>query len=146
METKKEVFLRYKKEYFKARKQKGRRKELTAIINTIHNLTSLTRKSIIRTFKRLQTKESAHSERRGRRVYYTPDVTAALKDIWEAGSEVCGELLHPMVPEYVSIFIRDKVWTHSDEASGKLLAMSMGTMKDRIGEFEKIDYYSYLAI
>ena len=83
-------------------------------------------------------KDPAHEEGRGRHVYYTPDTTAALKDIWEAGSEVCGEFLHPVVSEYVSILERDKLWTHSDEATGKLLAMSMGTMKDRIKGFQKI--------
>jgi hypothetical protein len=83
-------------------------------------------------------KDPAYVEGRGRHVYYTPDTTAALKEIWEAGSEVCGELLHPMVSEYVAILQRDKLWTHSDEATGKLVSMSMATMKDRIGDFMKI--------
>lgn len=138
METKKEVFDRYKKEYFKARKQKGRRKELTTIIDTIQSVSNLSRKSIIRSFKRLQMKDPADLEGRGRHVYYTSDTTAALKDIWEAGSEVCGELIHPMVSEYVSLLQRDGLWKHSDEATGKLLSMSVGTMKNRIGNFMKI--------
>lgn len=138
METKQEVFDRYKKEYFKARKQSGKRKELTTIIDTIQNVTTMGRKSIIRAFHRLQMKDPAHEEGRGRNVYYTPDTTAALKDVWEAGSEVCGELLHPMVSEYVSILQRDQIWKHGDEATGKLIAMSMGTMKDRINNFQRI--------
>ena len=138
METKREIFARYKDTYFKARTQRGRRKELTMIIDTVVSVTGLSRKSIIRAFKRLQMKDPALSEGRGRHVYYTPDTTAALKDVWEVGSEVCGELLHPMVAEYVSILIRDKQWKHSDEATGKLLSMSMGTMKDRIAGFLKI--------
>lgn len=138
METKKEVFARYKKEYFKARKQKGKRKELTTIIDTIQSVTQMGRKSIIRAFHRLQMRDRGGVEGRGRHVYYTPDTTAALKDIWQAGAEVCGELLHPMVSEYVSILQRDGLWNHSDEATGKVRAMSEGTMKDRINNFEKI--------
>lgn len=138
METKQAIFTRYKKEYFKACRKNGKRKEQSRIIDTIQSVTKLGRKSIIRRFHRLQMKDPAHEEGRGRHVYYTPDTTAALKDIWEAGSEVCGELLHPMVSEYVSILQRDKLWTHSDEATGKLLSMSMGTMKDRIKDFQKI--------
>lgn len=138
METKQAVFERYREEYFKARKQPGKRKTLTSIIDTIISVTGLSRKAVIRTFHRLQMRDPAHSEGRGRHVYYTPDTTAALKDIWEVGSEVCGELLHPMVAEYVSILDRDNMWKHDDIATGKLLAMSMGTMKNRIESFIKI--------
>ena len=70
-------------------------------------------------------------------MYYTPDVTAALKDIWEDDDEVCGELLHPMIKEYVEILKRDRMWSHSDEATGKLLAMSEATVKRRVGKFLK---------
>jgi hypothetical protein len=138
METKHEVFARYQKEYLLVRRQKGKRKELGALISTIQSVTGMGRKSVLRGLRRRQLRDPAVEERRGRRVYYTPDTTAALKDIWEAGAEVCGELLYPMVAEYVSILERDKVWKHSDEATGKLLSMSMGTMKDRINNFQKI--------
>jgi hypothetical protein len=138
METKREVFARYKVEYLAVREKKGKRKELTAIIDTVQGVTTMGRKSIIRMFRRLQMRDSAQEEGRGRRMYYTPDTTAALKDVWEAGSEVCGELLHPMVAEYVSILERDRQWKHGDEATGKLLSMSMGTMKNRIDSFQKI--------
>jgi hypothetical protein len=96
------------------------------------------RKSIIRRLRNLQLRDPAQTEHRGRSVYYTPDTTAALKEVWETGSEVCGELLHPMVREYISILIRDKLWKHSDAATGKLLSMSVGTMKNRISHFLKI--------
>lgn len=138
METKLEVFARYQKEYLKVRRQKGKRPEVSTIISTIQSVTGMGRKSVIRALRRQQLRDPAQEEHRGRHVYYTPDTTAALKDVWEAGSEVCGELLHPMVNEYVSIFERDKVWKHSDEATSKLRSMSMGTMKERIDHFQKI--------
>ena len=137
METKQEVFNRYKKEYFEARISKGGRSILTKIIDTVESVTGMGRKSIIRAFNRIQTKDPCAEEQRGRPLYYTPDITVALKETWEVGGEVCGELLHPMIGEYVEILVRDKMWKHSDEATGKLLAMSMGTLKNRVGNFLK---------
>jgi hypothetical protein len=137
METKQEVFNRYKKEYFEARISRNGRKILTKIIDTVESVTGMGRKSIIRAFNRIQMKDPCAEEQRGRPLYYTPDVTVALKETWEVGGEVCGELLHPMVSEYIEILVRDKMWKHSDEATGKLLAMSMGTLKNRVGNFLK---------
>ncbi|MEK6834410.1 MAG: hypothetical protein AABY31_02875, partial [Thermoproteota archaeon] len=77
-------------------------------------------------------------ERRGRNRIYTPDVVAALKDVWEAASESCAENLHAIIPEYVRILRRDRHWTHSTEATEKLLAMSMGTVKNRLRAFSRI--------
>jgi hypothetical protein len=37
-----------------------------------------------------------------------------------------------MIREYVQIFKRDKMWNRSDEVTGKLLAMSMATVKRRV--------------
>ena len=139
METKEEIFKRYKKEYFKAKTlKKGGRKVLTNILDTVCEVTGMWRKSVIRKFNHLQRKDPYSEEKRGRPTYYTPDVTAALKVVWEAGAEVCGELLHPMVREYIQIFQRDGTWKQSDEATGKLLAMSEGTMKTQVGRFMKI--------
>lgn len=137
METKQEVFDRYEEEYQKAKTIEGGRKVLTKIIDTVKSVTGMGRKSIIRAFNRIQIEDPCTEEQRGRSLYYTPDVTVALKDIWEAGGEVCGELLHPMTAEYVEVLIRDKMWKHSDEVTGKLLAMSVGTTKNRVGNFLK---------
>jgi hypothetical protein len=137
METKQEIVERYKQDYYNARVEKGGRKKLTEIIDIVRKVTKMHRKSVIRMFNRDQTKDPATPENRGREECYGPDVTVALKDIWEAGGEVCGELLHPIVREYVSILNRDKMWKHGDIATGKLCAMSMGTMKERVGHFLK---------
>jgi hypothetical protein len=137
METKKDIFNKYKKEYYEAKATLGKRKILTKIIDTVRDVTGMGRKAIIRAFNNKQKQDPCHEEKRGRKVYYKPDVTAALKDIWETGSEVCGELLHPMIKEYVKILIRDKMWKHGDVATGKLLAMSVGTVKNRVGKFLK---------
>ncbi|MBU1991504.1 hypothetical protein KKC67_00635 [Patescibacteria group bacterium] len=97
METKNEIFDRYKKEYYKSKKKKsgkGDKKKLTEIIDIILDVTKISRKSIIRKFNNLQKKDPCSEEKRGRKLYYTPDITVALKDVWEAGDEVCGELLY----------------------------------------------------
>ena len=138
METKQEIFTKYKDDYFKAKAvEHGGRKAMTNILNTVCDVTGFQRKSAIRKFNDLQTKDPYHEDGRGRALYYTPEVTAALKDVWEAGGEVCGELLHPMTKEYVRIFKRDGMWKHSDEATGKLLAQSQATTKRRVGAFLK---------
>lgn len=139
METKNQIFKRYKKEYFKAKTLKeGGRKTLTRILGIVCEVTGIKRKSAIRKFNNLQTKDSSAGETRGRPLLYTPDVISALKEVWEAGGEVCGELTKPIIREYVSIFQRDGAWNHSDETTGKLLAMSEGTVKLRVGGFMKV--------
>ncbi len=133
MTTKNEIFAKYKRKYIKASKQqKG------AILNTVCEVTGMFRKSVIRRFRRLQLKSAIDLDKRGRKEIYTPDVMAALKYVWIAANEPCGEIMHPMVAEYVRIFERDGTWKHSDEATFKLLVMSERTMKRRIGKFSKI--------
>lgn len=108
------------------------------ILDCLEKTLHMHRKAIIRRLRVLQKRNSVYTQDgRGRPLYYTPDVTAALKDIWDASNELCGELLHPLIAEYVSIFNRDQMWNHSDEATGKLLSMSLGTCKDRVDQFQK---------
>jgi len=139
METKKQVFERYKDEYFKAKAMKeGGRQEQTRILDIVCGVVRIHRKSATRKFSRLQTKDPCALETRGRPTYYTVDVTVALKDVWEASNGLCGELLHPMISEYVEIFKRDGTWKHGDEVTGKLLAMGEMTVKRRVNGFEKV--------
>lgn len=130
METKNNIFKEYLGRYLK-----GSKEEKGEILDHVCFVARLHRKSAIRKLRAVQCREYAE-DRRGRSVYYTPDVTAALYDIWQASSEICGELLHPIVAEYVTLFRRERRWKHSDEATGKLLSMSEGTMKRRVASFE----------
>jgi len=83
MITKNNIFDRYLKEYLKAtRERKGE------ILGSVCDVVQVHRKSAIRRFKVLQLKGDASPDLRGRKIYYTPDVTGALKTIWEAASEV----------------------------------------------------------
>jgi hypothetical protein len=132
MQTKREVFLEYLKEYLKANKErKGRILDHVCFVAKMH------RKAAIRKFRTLQLKDPYVKDQRGRNEYYGPDVTLALKDVWEIGNEVCGELLFPMINEYINILIRDKVWKHGDDPTFKLRAMKLATVKRRVGNFLK---------
>ncbi|MEK7118941.1 MAG: hypothetical protein AAB889_00290 [Patescibacteria group bacterium] len=132
MNTKKELFGIELQAYLNAsKKEKGK------ILDSLSRQTGMWRESIMRSFKRLQM-ESAYfpKKKRGRSVYYTPDVSAGLKEIWEAANSCCGELLHPVISEYVLIFKRDKTWKHNDEATDKLLAMSLATVKRKVNGWQ----------
>lgn len=132
MATKNDIFQEHLVRYLKAdKKEKGR------ILDHVCFVAGMHRKATIRRFRTLQMKDSGIPERRGRSLIYTPDTTAALKTIWEAGNEVCGELLCPMISEYVKIFQRDRMWRHSKETTEKLLLMSEATVKRRVGKFLK---------
>jgi hypothetical protein len=132
MANKKGVFEEKKKEYFAAGKK--RRGE---ILDAVVEVSGLTRKGAIKHFRRLQTRTAFHEERRGRPTYYLPDTIAALHDVWEIGSEACGENLHPMIGEYIDTQVVRGTWRHSDEATGKLRAMSLGSVKKHVGAFTR---------
>jgi len=133
MKTKKNIFEEHLEEYLKAnRARKGEILEHVCFVTKLH------RKSVTRRFRRLQLKGSSPPRRRqGRPAVYGPDVTAALRTVWEAGSEVCGELLHPMLGEYIDILQRDDMWNHPASATKLLRQMSEGTIKNRVGNFVK---------
>lgn len=132
MTTKNNIFDRYLGEYLKADKQKK-----SKILNNVCDTVQTHRKAAIRKFKKLQMTRGSDPEKRGRKMYYTPDVSVALRTVWKAGSEICGELVHPMIEEYVMIFQRDKMWSHSENTTVKLLEMSEATVKRRVAEFMK---------
>jgi hypothetical protein len=134
METKNDIFKAQLSAYLQSnKKQKGE------ILKSVCVITGLHRKAAIRKFRDLQEhdpwKEGA--KKRGPRETYGADVTVALKKVWEAGNEVCGELLHPMIGEYVEIFQRDDMWKQPQSATKKLLLMSEATVKRRVGNFLK---------
>lgn len=132
MTTKKDIFARYLSEYLKTSKErKGE------ILNHVCDVVQVHRKAAIRKFGRLQMKDKSFPDKRGRSVYYTSDSVSALKTIWEIGSEVCGELIHPIIPEYVKILRKDNLWEHDEIATAKLLEMSEATIKRKAGTFMK---------
>jgi len=135
MTTKNNIYEEHLKKWLKAKKNKNK-KEREEIIQHICFVAGVHPKSVPRSFKRIQLRGSSE-EKRGRKAFYTPDVTFALKEVWDIASEPCAENLHGVIADYVRILIRDNVWQHPSEATKKLLSMSLGTMKKRVGKFAR---------
>lgn len=130
MATKKDIFKEKLAEYLEADKaRKG------VILDAVIEVTGMSRKAVIRRFRRVQLRDPCTGEKRGRPRYYTPDVIAALREVWDIAHEPCGENLHPMIGEHVNIQLRECDWRHSDEATGKLRSMSLGSVKAYVGNF-----------
>lgn len=132
MRTIYEVFQEYLPVYLKSSKP-----DKQAILDTVCGVTKLHRKAAIRKFKRMQMGLDGNRCRQGRPTVYGPDVIAALRTVWEVSSEICGELLHPVISDYVSIMKRDGQWKHPKWTTDKLLLMSEGTVKAKVGQFMK---------
>lgn len=130
MATKNSIFEEKVEEYCAARKK--RRSE---ILDAVVEVSGLTRKGAIKHFRAMQMRDPCAVEKRGRPCMYTPDVIAALKEVWEIGSEACGENLHSQIGEYIDIQIREKKWEHDDVATWKLRKMSAGSVKKYVGRF-----------
>lgn len=135
MRTKHEVIEDALGEYLQASRQL--KKE---ILDRLEKVTRMQRKSIIRRLGVLQRRKEGYDwhDERGRPVYYTPDVVAALHEVWTISHELCAERLHPILDEYIDILIRDLMWNHGDETTGKLRSMSLGTMKGFTQSFDKV--------
>ncbi len=132
MATKQDILRDKLGEYLVAnRRRKGE------ILVQIEVVTHLRRKAIIRRFNQHRRGRVSTQERRGRPELYGPAVTGALKAVWRLAHEICAERLHPMVAEYVAVLQRDAMWFHDPATTGLLRRMSLGTMKDRIGTFER---------
>lgn len=140
MVTKTSIFEEHLEKWLKARKNKKVRGE---IIRNICFVTGIHPKSIPRSFTRLQMRDSSRTEKRGRKRYYTSDSIAALKEVWVVGSEPCGDNLHAVIPEYVAILKRDNVWKHTNDATKKLLKMSLGTVKLKVATFNRTQFLQH---
>lgn len=133
METKKNIFREHLSAWLVAdKKSRGK------IIKDICAVANVHPKSVPRSFRRVQMHNAGTPEKRGREIVYGPDVIAALKDVSVAASHPCGENLHALIPEYVSIFKRDKAWPHETAATEKLLSMSVATVKRKAEKFSHL--------
>lgn len=133
METKKNIFREHLAAWLGA-DRKGRGE----LIRNLCAVANVHPKSVSRSFRRVQMHDSGQHEKRGRKAVYGPDVTAALKEISEAASHPCGENLHAVTAEYVAIFRRDNMWRYDKETTGKLLVMSVATVKRKAEAFSHI--------
>ena len=134
MATKNSIFEEQLPEWLKAKNDKKKRGE---IIKHVCAIAHVHPKGVARSFRRIQMRDSCSPEKRGRDAYYTADVKAALKTVWIAADECCGENVHPMINEYVTILVRDEMWTHDEIATHKLQKMSVRTVRRMTETFER---------
>lgn len=113
----------------------GNKKHKSEILDAVTMVSGLSRKAAIKRFHTLLKHNRYPVEKRGRPVIYTTDCITALKEVWEIGSESCGENLYPMIGEYIAVALRDRSWKHWNDVTAKLLPMSMGSVKRYIGRF-----------
>jgi len=116
---------------------KGNREKRGALTKQLSKILSIHPKSVGRSMRRLQLRDKSKHERRGRKVYYGKDVDAALSKIWEEMDYPCAENMHSVIKDYAKYFIDDKDWGFGDETTGRMYALSVGTLKLRIGSFRK---------
>lgn len=109
METKNNIFVEHLKEYSKANK-----KERSKILDHLCFVTQIQRKSAIRRMRNSIYCQKKPIEKRGRKIVYSTEVTLALKTVWELSGEICGELLHPIIREYVDNLKIQTKWNYSD--------------------------------
>ena len=138
MKTTVNPFEKYKEEYWKAnKKRKGE------ILNALVELTAMHKKSIIRKFKKLQFADPASRKcipvRQGRPCVYNFEIVSALKQLWKLSSKLCGELLHPMIEEYLEQYKNNGDWKYGEEVDAKLLMMSVSTVKRKVNQFFEKD-------
>lgn len=138
MRTELDPFKKYKKEYWKTnKKRKGE------ILNVMVELTAMHKKSIVRKFKKLQFADTASEKsmpvKQGRPCVYNAEVSSALKQLWELSEKLCGELLHPMIEEYLNQYKQNGNWKYKKEIDDKLLIMSISTVKRKVNQFFKKD-------
>lgn len=134
MAIKQSIFKEHLAEWLAA---SGDRKKRGKMASEISRIARVHKKSVPRSFRRVQMRDPCIQERRGRSAYYTPNVTAALKELWEITHEPCGELLHALIGEYVRILTRDQQWTYGNETTRKLLIMSEATVKRCAAKFAR---------
>ena len=135
METKNNIFTERLGAWLKV---KGDKKKRGEILRHIRFITGAHPKSVPRSFRRVQMRDPAQAERRGRKTVYGRDVTAALRDVSDAAGNPCGENLHALLPEYARVLKRDGMWNHPEDATRKLLTMSIATVKRRAAKFSHI--------
>jgi transposase InsO family protein len=140
MTTKNNIYNEHLAAWLKARTDKKKRGE---IVRNICFVAGVHPKSVPRSFRRIQMRRPGETEKRGRKTVFTPDVTAALKDVWDMACEPCAENLHGILTDYVRILVKDKLWEHREETTTKLLAMSLGAMKKRVTKFTRKRFFTH---
>jgi len=105
------------------------RKEKTRTLDEFVALTGYHRKSAIRLLRNGRRPKAM--DRRGRPRVYTPQVKAALLQVWEVCGYICSKRLAPFLPEMVAVLKREGELKLPPETERLLVQMSPATI-DRL--------------
>jgi len=120
--SKREYLIEVKKKYWKADK-----KDKTQLLNDFCCFTKYHRKYALDLLNKPLLKKWKRYKPR-KKIYDQP-VTDALKVLWQAADEVCGERLHPFIPDLLEKLIVFNRLNINDEVQKKLLKISLGSVK-----------------
>ncbi len=115
------------------RYQQASKKEKQTILNELTAATGYHRKYAL-TLLKYHDAQAAQPARRPRKPsprIYTPEVQAALVEVWEAANRICSKRLVPFLPEFVAALERHGHLSLSDDVRERLLAISTATV-DRL--------------
>jgi hypothetical protein len=116
-------------EALRLRYVRARRDEKTCILNEFVAVTGYHRKAAIRRLRGGRRRK--RNKRQGRPPVYTPDVVAALWEVWEICGRICSKRLAPFLPEAVALLEREGEVLFPADVRGRLTAMSPATI-DRL--------------
>ena len=131
MKTRKEVLREHLQEWLLSKHDRAKRSVLAV---HIAKAIKIHPKSVWRSFTRVQIEDKSKKEHRGATLYYDASVQAALYDVWDTMGRICAENLHSDIGICIGNLQKHNHWKHGDEATSKLRAMSLGTLKDRVGK------------
>ena len=131
MNTRKEVLKEHVQEWLACKGDRVKRGEMA---KNIADSLKIHRKSVSRSFLNIQLSRQTDTEHRGAVLYYDASVQAALYYVWDTMGRICAENLHSDIGTCVGNLQKYNHWKHGDEATAKLCAMSLGTLKNRVGK------------
>ncbi|MBC7221096.1 hypothetical protein H5T55_06500 [Candidatus Bipolaricaulota bacterium] len=102
------------------------RSDKTKILDEFVALTGYHRKAAIRVLRNGRRPKGRN--RRGRPRVYTPDVKAALLQVWEVCGRICSKRLAPFLPEIVSVLEREGELALAPDTRRLLVQLSPATI------------------
>ena len=120
--SKREYLIELKKKYHKAKKKKKGQ-----FLDDFCDFTSHNRKYAMDLLNKPVKSKWKHPKVRPK--IYDQTVINALLRLWDASDFICGERLHPYIPDLLDCLLNCNEIVVSDETKRKLLKISMGTIK-----------------
>jgi len=116
----------------KSRKEKGK------ILDEYCANTGLKRKYAITKIREFYYKDKV-PKKRGRKKKYSSYADTLLIQVWEAYDRICGERLHPYIPEAINVLNRLGYISFGKEVIDEVLEMSCSTIKRRITKHRELN-------